>query len=379
MGHGELKSNIACLESYDEFQTLRPAWEMFTRCWCPENYGRSHAWLSAWWKTYHHQRAALVYFQHDAAGEILAAAPLMTRREVFGGFPVLSLMALGTGLGRDDFMLSPKSSGFVEEVIADLVRKRRWDVARFSRINCGAEIDHVRNVFSESRCTAMVSDAEDFFVDLPDSYDAYLRSRSGNFRSKMNQACKRLEGKGKIDFEVLDPYRQTERVMELGLAVARASWQFQEGTSHFNVKGRECFYANLFKSSNGGNGEDFFVLTVFGKPVGFVFGCRSGSTYYLVDTAYNAEYSEFKIGRILFGKVIEHLIRNGMVRFDLEGGGEYKNHFANGVRKSLSLEIYNHSLYAKGIKCIRRSKCYNNIKSALKGQKNNQGIYENGH
>ena len=355
---------VECLTSLAQFKAMRDDWDAFILRHFPQNYARTHAWLCAWWSTYHRDRDALVFVGRDAASkEIVAAAPLMVRYGNFGGFPVRMLQSLGRGLGSDDFLVSPQAPDFPKAVFATLRGRKGWDVATFYRVPPEGFSSHCPSL---NRFVSQfdLKETSDFYLDIPDSYDGYLKSRSSKFRNNLLQATRRLEEEGEISLEVLDPFKEPDRVWELCGAVARESWQFKEGVSHFNENDRASFYGNLAATGRGAGGEEFMVLLAGNRPFAFLFACRRGRSYYLVDTAYDSRYRNYSVGRVLFARTIKRLIEMGGVeRFYLEWGGEYKDHFATTCRTVHLLALYNRSPYAWSIRLLRRSRLYRMLKA----------------
>ncbi|HEX9023246.1 MAG TPA: GNAT family N-acetyltransferase [Geobacteraceae bacterium] len=356
---------VECIRSSREFQALRDDWETFMGRHFPEKYGRSHPWLSAIWNSYHHGKTALIYLQrHQGDRRIVAAAPLVIKRDVYCCFPVLSLQTLGMGIGGDDFLLGPEAQGFVSAVFRDLAKNHRWHVARFSRISSPRFLDEIRDACETIACTADISDSQDYFIEFPSNYQEYQQSRSRKFRRNLNQALNRLEREGAVSLETLDPFADIQRVKSLGREIAHTCWQYREGKSHFNENGAADFYTNLAGTGHGPKGEEFSVLTVGGRPVAYLLGCRRGRTYYAVDTAFHADYRHVSAGRILFGMIFKRLIEDGGVDyFDFEGSGDYKDDYATHARTSQQLVVYNASLYPLGIRSLKRSKLYTILKN----------------
>jgi CelD/BcsL family acetyltransferase involved in cellulose biosynthesis len=356
--------SFECLRTYHEFQSIRDDWEEFTRCNFPESYGRSHPWLSAHWSTYSHGQTALIYVQRKASnGRMVAVAPLLVKREVFGGFPILALQSLGVGIGRDEFLIGQESRGFVDSVFADLVKYRRWHVAKLRRIRSSFFLEEIARTCNSLGCRAEVESSRDYCIDLPPSYSAYLQSRTRKFRRNMNQAANRIQKEGALTTVILDPYSDCRRVEEYGTAVAKTSWQFQDGKSHFNNNGYGTFYSNLANAGQRTRGEEFVVLLISDRPVAFLLGCLQKRTYYAVDTAYRPDYSQVSVGRILFGGIIERLITQGLADvFDFEGSGDYKDDYATAAIDVNALTIYNHSPYSKCIRLLRKSRLYSALR-----------------
>lgn len=358
---------IECLQSFSEFQLIRDDWEAFMARHYPENYARSHSWLSAWWTTYHHDQPGLIYLQRDPATKaIIAAAPLLIRRDQFGGFPVRSVQTIGSGIGCDDFLIGPESQGFVPAVFHDLMQNRRWELCRLQRSSSPQFQESLDQTLISLATSMDPSHSDDYYITFPPSYDDYHRSRTRKFRRNMNQAMNRLEKEGAVTIELLDPFVDAERVSALGIEVSSTSWQFSAGKSHFNNKGAASFYTNLAQRGSGTGGEEFTVLLVGERPVAYLLGCRKGRTYYAIDTAFHADYRHVSAGRILFSMIFKRLIEQGDVEFfDFEGSGEYKDDYATDSRKAVSLTIYNRTLYPRCIRLLRNSSIYGLAKGFL--------------
>lgn len=355
---------LECLQSHQEFRSVRDDWNEFMDSCFPENYARTHAVLSVFWETYHAGHQALIYIQRaSAGGKIVAAAPLIAKKEIFGGFRVRMLQSLGRGLGSDDFLIGPDAVQMVRAVLADLSSRKTWDVTSLRRVSPSFFLDELITVSREKKYPVDFSATTDHLVTLPKTYGEYLASRSSKFRNNLMHANKRLQAAGNVSIERLSPFTHADRALALCEEVARHSWQFKEGKSHFNEKGSSCFYSNLVQNGRWTGGEEFVVLLVDNKPVAFMLGCKRGRTYYLVDTAYDEEFRHVSVGRVLFSKTIEHLIENGDVdRFNLEGDGEYKDYYANETRTVQSITMYNDSMYGQCINLLRRTRLYGMLK-----------------
>lgn len=356
--------HFECLTDFTAFQAVRHDWNRFMQHWFPENYARTHTWLAAWLNSYHQGKQLRIYLQRDTPdGPITALAPLLIRQERFGGFPVRSVQSIGSGIGCDDFLLSPDSSGFVPAVLNDLRTRHSWDVCRLQRTGSELFRQELGRTLANLGMANEQSISHDYAITLPASYEAYQQTRTRKFRRNYNQALNRLERHGALSLELLDPFRDAERVKELGNRIAAGSWQFKSGKSHFNNTGSANLYASLARAGNGADGEEFTVLLVAERPVAYLLGCRKGQTYYAVDTAFHDDFRMVSAGRILFGMLIKRLIEEGGIeRFDFEGSGDYKDDYATDYREAVSYTIYNHGLYPRCIRSMRSTALYGRLR-----------------
>lgn len=353
---------IQCLTTYEEFCAIKSDWEEFTSRYFPLNYSRTFPWLAAWWRTYHNQNKVQLYIQRNKEGKIVSAAPLLTKWEVYGGFPVRMLLLIGNGLGTDDFLVTDDGKGFVTEVFKE-IGKTKWHVARLGRVANKSFFNDLLEVAQKTGCNCVCSESFDFFIQLPPSYAEYLQLRSRRFRRNLNHAEKLLCKMGTVEFVVLDPFKDAARVQEVGNEIARTSWQYKEGLSHFNQRDGGTLYSNLTHFEQGAGGEDFNLLLVDGRPVAYLLGCRRDRIYYAIDTAFHDDFRNVSAGRILYGRIIERLIIEQQVDIlDFEGAGEYKDHYANNKVRVNSLSIYNNSLYSSLVHSFKNSRFYAYLK-----------------
>ncbi len=351
---------LECLQSYQEFQLIRSEWDHFMDHSFPENYARTHSWLSAFWATHMPGESALIYIQRaSASGKIVAIAPLLIKKENFGGFWVRMLQALGRGIGSDDFLLGSEAEQTVQAVFADLKSRHGWDVTNFKRVTLARFQNELRDVSRGLNFLSDITPSKEHYVVLPKTYGDYLASRSSKFRNNLKNALKRLALEGPVTIEILPAYSQAERALLLCAEVAQKSWQFKAGKSHFNEIEKSSLYGHLTKACREKGGEEFVVLLAGNKPVAYLLGCLRGQTYHLVDTAYDESLRNISVGRVLFCKTIERLIEDGGInRFSLEGEGDYKDYYANESETAHEVTIYNCSLYGRSIKAVRNSRLY---------------------
>ncbi len=364
--------HLECLQSYQEFKSVRNEWNEFMECCFPENYARTHAWLSALWETHHAGQSALIYIQRaSAGGKIVAVAPLVIASENFGGFRVRMLHALGRGIGCDDFLIGSEADRTVQAVFADVNIRQSWDVAMFRRVSHVRFQEELTAVSRAMHCLEDSSVSTEHLVTLPETYQEYLESRSSKFRNNLKNAHKRLETGGDVSVEIVSPFTQTDRALALCGDVAKKSWQFKTGKSHFNTGTSSSFYGNLTKAGCGAGGEEFVVLLIGNIPVAFLLGCKRGRIYHLIDTAYDEDFRAVSVGRVLFCRTIERLIEGGGVdQFNLEGDGEYKDYFANKTDTVRLITIYQSSLYGNCIGMIRKTRLYDYVRQQLQAKSN---------
>jgi CelD/BcsL family acetyltransferase involved in cellulose biosynthesis len=359
------KSYIQCLRTYSEFVRIRDEWNAFlTECF-PGNYGRTHEWLSAVWNTYHRNREALILIQREHQhGSITAAAPLLIKRQMFGGFPVRLLQTLGMGIGSDDLLSGAESGSFVNNVFSHLAKIRGWDVATFHRLRSDSCYSDILRACHDFKCQPEVVESYDYGIDFPENYEAYLDSRSRKFRRNLNQAVNRLEKEGTVTLETLCPFADAGRVAALGTKVAQTTWQYGEGKSHFNDHGAGSFYFNLAAQGRGAGGEEFMLLKAGQQSIAYLLGCRRDRTYHAIDTGFHRDYRHVSAGRILYAMLFNRLIdEQHMQHFDFEGDGSYKDEYSTNSRRVRHVLIYNNSAYALLIRHIRRTHWYSRFRA----------------
>lgn len=137
------------------------------------------------------------------------------------------------------------------------------------------------------------------------------------------------------------------------------------------------FYLDIAASFSQNKWLGLYCLKLSGKTVATLYGFKYKGKYYAYKTGMDPAYSRFSVGNILFLKVMEECIQEGLLEFDFMWGEDpYKRQFATYgtsnykaiVYKKRLFGAFQHSLYSEYWRQGERLKYFH--KKLLKGRNN---------
>lgn len=326
------------------FFALRDDWAVLHAA-CPARTPfNSWEWLFSWWQAYGYGKQ-LRLLVCRSRGELVAVAPLYVATEKTAvGTAVRVLRMLGDGSADSDylgFLLHPGFGGSAMAQICDLVaRDDCWDAATLRELpessllpegfGRTAEKHGLLSRLEHGRCGA---------VDLPKTFDEFLKARQPRFRTKLRSLLKRLEESG-LAFETAVAPNQIRARLRSLYALHQARWQAAGVTGVFTEKAKRLFYAH-------------FVPRFARRGWLRLYSLRDGDTYlahqlcfgaegitYLLQEGFDVSSASESYGQMLRAAVMRHLIENGEVRYDFLGGfSRHKQDWGAAEAKTVHLTL----------------------------------------
>jgi CelD/BcsL family acetyltransferase involved in cellulose biosynthesis len=155
-------------------------------------------------------------------------------------------------------------------------------------------------------------------LDLPDSYDAYVRSLGKKERHELRRKVRRLESAGRAVFRfATDAERAT--VIDRFFALHRLSRGEKAG---FMTPGVERFFRDVADALAPLDRLRLGVLSFDGADAAVLFGFALGRTIALYNAAYDPGLASLSVGIVSHAWAIRGAIANGFEHYDLLRGDE---------------------------------------------------------
>ena len=138
-------------------------------------------------------------------------------------------------------------------------------------------------------------------VALPNDFDAYMASRSGNHRRHMRKADRRIEREGGAELRVLDrlPPSDVRAALQEGFDVEDRSWKGPAGTSVLRTPGM-CEYFIRQAELLAARRQLYLVFLLHrARPIAFEYGWRARQTYFTPKIGYDQAYARYSPGQLL--------------------------------------------------------------------------------
>ena len=353
-------SRIAVCASLESAEALRPQWEALLEEYPHTTPFATWEWLASWWRAYAGNDRLLVLAWRNGSAALTGLAPLALSTQRVCGAPLRSLRLMGDGSHDSDNLdlpVRPGCEGEFSRALLDWLEghAQEWDICQLQTLPAHSPVGN--RLLEELKLRgwkAHTSQRPQTVVELPGSWETYLKGLSSKERGKIGLRTRRLEKKY--------PVRIRKVAEEAELAPALAAL-FDLHTKHWRLRGlpgsfqspaRRQFYRDLAPLLLARQRLEFWLLELDGRIAAAQFALRHGDAVYSLQEGFEPEYSSDSVGYVLRGRVLQDLIDRGTRKYDFLGGvGESKLRWGARVQSYLSVEF-------------ARPRCVGNVLLSLK-------------
>jgi CelD/BcsL family acetyltransferase involved in cellulose biosynthesis len=236
-------------------------------------------------------------------------------------------------------------------LLAELRRElgREADLLRFRGLEVGTPL-HAAASTSGPRALRERSAAPTghWELDVPDSYDAFLKSLSKSTRDGAKRYARKLEQEygDRLELRVFRELSERERIFKDLAEVADTTYQHQLGVAFAQTSAQRALVTALLERG------DFraYVLYLDGVPVAFWQGHAYRGVFSVGVPGYDRAHAELRVGNYVLLKLIADLCADPEVHTLDYGFGdaEYKRRFGTRRREEQDVHLYSGSL--KGLR-----------------------------
>jgi CelD/BcsL family acetyltransferase involved in cellulose biosynthesis len=280
-----------------------------------------HAWLRAWWDVFGEGELRVCTVRED--GRLAAALPLRAANE---HTPLCGALGDGAALAAlADAVASACRSVELPSLAAD---------DPFAAALADAARRHGRIVLREQHLTQPV-------VELPDDFDAYLRSIPKNLRKDSARRRRRLEEEHAVTFDLVAAPDDVDAELTRGFAVEQRSWKGRRGTAIAADPRTERFYREVGRAFAAEGRLRLSRLVVDGQEVAFDFCVLDHGRLWSLKFGFDEAYGRFGPGNVLTLAEIERCCELGLDALELLGDAEpWKQRFAQSTRPLVNVRAY---------------------------------------
>lgn len=187
------------------------------------------------------------------------------------------------------------------------------------------------------------------FADLACPYDAYLATRSGQFRRQIRKRQRELESAGTFTQKRLVG-EDLRRSLPLWRAVASRSWQ---GNDPAAAGGTEADWAlHRALADNGA----LWIASLDDLPVAALRMLEDNRAAYVHTMHFDQSLRDFAPGLALFDAMMRDACNRGVPRVDFNGSSEFFARWATGQTRHVCLRIYRPSLRGRAAQAMRSAR-----------------------
>ena len=307
------------LESVATLKELREDWQRLAEL--SGDVFRTWEWADSWWRHFGGNRRLLLTACRNANGEVEAILPLYEARRR----PLRLVRFLGHGAGDHlGPVCAPKSIPAAADALRRALgdRSPEWDVFLGERLPSqegwapllgGTPIRHEASPVLETHAL---------------SWDAYLASRSQNFRSQVRRRERRIARDHEIRYRLSEDPSSLDQDMDTLCRLHAARWG-EDGSGALSGK-REVFHREFAARALERGWLRLWMLDVDDRTVAAWYGFRFGGTEWYYQAGRDPAWDGAAVGSVLFVHTIREALNDGVRAYRLLRGGEpYKDRFAS--------------------------------------------------
>jgi CelD/BcsL family acetyltransferase involved in cellulose biosynthesis len=277
-------------------------------------------WISTWWELFAERGSLLSFACRAPDGRLVALLPMYVRR----GGTKRELRFLGHGqadrLGpvcapRDRLAVADGMRRALHESKArfdvfvgdDLPEQERWGEAIGAR--------RVRSTSSP----VLRADGRD--------WEAFLATRSANFRQQTRRRERRLAGGHRLEYRLAEDASRLQADLDLMLRLHEIRWA---GVSRSFAGSRATFHRAFATKALARGWLRLWIAELDGRPAAAWYGFRYGGAEWYYQGGRDPRYDELSLGFVLIAHTIRAALDDGVEEYRLLRGDEpYKARFAN--------------------------------------------------
>ena len=282
-------------------------------------------WLLPWWHAFGGNDLLQVLTFRDAESLVgIAPLSLSTLRTFSGQLRLLRF--LGDGSHDSDNLDFPVRAGYEEACSRSLLswldsQAGEWDICQLRTLPALSPLgNHLLLDLRARSWKVFTSTPPQAVVELPETWEAYLRQLSSKERGKIGLRTRRLEKKYRVEIYKCRHEAELDPALQSLYELHARHWRLRGLPGTLHVSARRQFYRELSRPLLARQRLEFWLLKADGKVVAAQFGLRHGDQVFSLQEGFDPEFSSDSVGYVLRSQVLKNLIADGVRKYDFLGG-----------------------------------------------------------
>ena len=275
------------------------------------------AWLKVWWGEFGAESE--LYLRSVKKGDdLIGIVPLLLNGES------ASFIGSTDVCDFQDFIILPGwEQAFFDVLLENLYQQ---GITRLDLSSLRPDSSVLKHLIGEARNRGyeVSCDPDDVSLelDLPSTWDGYLRILKGKQRHEVKRKLRRLNEAGEINYRVVEALDGVKGVMDTFLDLFRKSRSDKDA---FMNPGMESFFKSLALAMAEIKILRFCILELDARPIAVVMCFDYNDTIYLYNNGYDPQFNSLSVGVISKALIIKDSIQRGKKKYDfLKGAETYK-------------------------------------------------------
>ena len=344
------KPNLQLITSPADFAALGPEWNDFLQQTRSNSVFLTWEYLSTWWDIYGADFDLRIITARDENGKLLGIAPLMAGRgHTFPRKHFRHLTYLG-GLGDSlaeyqDFIIRPEWEARLIPLFLDFIEEELandWEVLLLRDTDeRSPNLSPLLAALASRGNHALIFDSRPApHIQLPDSWETFLRSKSSNFKKQFNNHWNRLHKNHQVQWLEAGKDISVSDAIQILAGLNRLRWG-QKGDT-FRSSEFSQFHERLAQIFQEKGWLFLRILRVDGQDAAARYDYVYQNKLWNYQNGWRPDLEKLSLGKLLIGYSVKYCIERQLTEYDFMGGNaDYKTSWATGSRTLLRVEITN--------------------------------------
>jgi CelD/BcsL family acetyltransferase involved in cellulose biosynthesis len=342
--YSEAEISVECLTSFNQFRVLEEEWEQLSAGQVNTIF-LSYLWLQEWWHVYGSEYQIWTLVAREE-GKLIGIMPLILSTGMFG---IRRLMFMGAGEvtpNHLEIIADPAKCNQVIQAFIEYLYQpaTKWDVLELDKIpGDNPDVDHLKRALgSQGLSTITRASATCPYIELPDSFEEYIGSRSSRTRENYRYRRRQLENDfPDMKFGLVDTPEELERVMDALIRLHQKRWLHKGYQGSFSNQDFINFHRSIALKALECNMLRLYYLQIKAEIIAVCYCYRIADTVQSYLSGFDELYSNYSPGILINVFAIKRSILEGAKRFDfLEGEERYKLSWMTHNRKNIVLWVF---------------------------------------
>lgn len=339
--------NVDVVTRRQDLAGLSQQWDALARNDSRDGFFRTSAWYQSWMDHIRPDAEPFVVVARDHAGEILGLAPLCKGPFRDLGFRLTGVSSGGRELASGDFLDFPSVPHARTQALSAILdflweQRSQWEILTIGEVTVDGDLHRAVAAFAESRNLGFRLQEERVcpFIELPPTFDQYLRSVSQKMRYEMRRDSREVLGKMGARIEVVTEPQLVCEHLDTVIQLHVAHWRNVNLPGTLSRPEMARFLKQFCSAPPQGAQTRLYLLKYEEKPAAavFVFWYGENALFYQTGWDPHSPVARFSPGMVLVGWSIRDAIESGMRYYDfLRGDETYKVRLTKACRRTATL------------------------------------------
>jgi CelD/BcsL family acetyltransferase involved in cellulose biosynthesis len=312
-------------------------------------------WVRAWWSVYGSADELYVVEVRTADDTLVALAPLKIAKRLFGR-RVVEFLGQGAGVTPEylDFIVR---EGWRSVALPALLRRVLADsaVSGFDLRTIPSDspnLQILRHMLPEFGPVTATEESRCPRINLPQTWEEFLASKSKNYRKKIKEYVRRCERDLQLGFR----YTRTSLELAADLHALRRLHKARWGAKSRAfadadyVKFHDDFAQRLLEKDR----LRLYLIEDGDRAIAALYCFQHGNTVYYYQSGRDPAYARYRLGLVVIHWAIRESIAEGFERFDLLTGiEEYKQRWATFCARNLRIRCDRRNIIERCVVVVR--------------------------